>query len=147
MNQINKNNQVMIQEKKNIKELNNNSNNNSYISKIIHTQETVNSSKDNNNYINTTSNLSSNKKSPKVINDFSFYKRKINYRAHFVSLVNPRDNNKSCNNYTNNNSNNINNVCQSELKIYPNRKQPIASIKLMKLEGDIDSNISRDSDL
>ena len=32
-------------------------------------------------------------------------------------------------------------------KIYPNRKQPIASIKLMKLEGDIDSNISRDSDL
>ena len=152
MNQINKNNQVMIQEKKNIKELNNNSNNNSYISKIIHTQETVNSSKDNNNYINTTSNLSSNKKSPQVINDFSFYKRKINYRAHFVSLVNPRDNNKSCNNYTNNNinrnnSNNINNVCQSELKIYPNRKQPIASIKLMKLEGDIDSNISRDSDL
>ena len=45
MNQINKNNQVMIQEKKNIKELNNNSNNNSYISKIIHTQEKLKRSK------------------------------------------------------------------------------------------------------
>ena len=151
-NKINKNNSIKIPEKKNnIKEISN-SNNNSYLSKIIHTQETVNSSKENNNYINTTTNLSPNRKSPQVINDFSFYKRKMNYKGHFISLVSPKENNKTYGNtYINrNNINDINfldnNICNSEYKVHPNRK-PIASIKLMKLEGDIDSNISRDSDL
>ncbi len=154
-NKINKNNSIKIPEKKNnIKEISN-SNNNSYLSRIIHTQDTVNSSKENNNYINTTTNLSPNRKSPQVINDFSFYKRKMNYKGHFISLVSPKESNKTYGNtYINtNNTNNTNdvnflenNICNSEYKIHPNRK-PIASIKLMKLEGDIDSNISRDSDL
>ena len=154
-NKINKNNSIKIPEKKNnIKEISN-SNNNSYLSRIIHTQDTVNSSKENNNYINTTTNLSPNRKSPQVINDFSFYKRKMNYKGHFISLVSPKESNKTYGNtYINtnntNNTNDINflenNICNSEYKIHPNRK-PIASIKLMKLEGDIDSNISRDSDL
>ena len=142
-NQIPKN-----QENKILKENNINSNNNSYASKIIHTQETVNTTKENNNYITTTTNFSSIKKSPKIINDFSFYKKKVNYRSHFVSLINPRENHQNCNNLFNSNNTNYldNNICQSDYKFFPRRKQPIASIKLMKLEGDIDSNISRDSD-
>ena len=144
------NNQIIKnQENKTLKENNINSNNNSYASKIIHTQETVNTTKDNNNnYIITTTNFSSIKKSPKVINDFSFYKKKVNYRSHFVSLINPRENNQNYNNLLNSNNTNYidNNICQSDYKFFPRRKQPIASIKLMKLEGDIDSNISRDSD-
>ena len=76
----------------------------------------------------------------------------MNYKGHFISLVSPKENNKTYGNtYINtNNINEINfldnNICNSEYKVHPNRK-PIASIKLMKLEGDIDSNISRDSDL
>ena len=143
------NNQITkTQENKILKENNMNSNSNSYASKIIHTQETVNTTKDNNNYITTTTNFSSIKKSPKVINDFSFYKKKVNYRSHFVSLINPRENHQNCNNLLNSNNTNYidNNICQSDYKFFPRRKQPIASIKLMKLEGDIDSNISRDSD-
>ena len=122
------------------------SNSNSYASKIAHTQETVNTTKDNNNnYITTTTNYSTNKKSPKVINDFTFYKKTVNYRAHFVSLINPRESNQNINyNLYFNNTNVNNDINKFDYKFYPKKQQPIASIKLMKLEGDIDSNISSD---
>ena len=44
--------------------------------KVIHTQETVNTTA-NNNYTAANTTISSVKKSPKVIQDFSFYKKKI----------------------------------------------------------------------
>ena len=72
----------------------NNSNNNSY--KNIYTQDT-----ETNNLITTTTNYTL-KKSPKVIKDFSFYKKKVTYRTHFVSLINPKENNQNDYNCYNN---------------------------------------------
>ena len=110
----------------------NNSNNNSY--KNIYTQDT-----ETNNLITTTTNYTL-KKSPKVMKDFSFYKKKVTYRTHFVSLINTKENNQNDYNCYNNHF-----IENCNYKFFPKKKQPIASIKLMKLEGDIDSNISRES--
>ena len=110
-----------------------NSNNNSY--KNIYSQDT-----ETNNLISTTTNYTLIKKSPKVIKDFSFYKKKVNYRSHFVSLINPKENNQNDYNCYNNHF-----IENCNYEFFPKKKQPIASIKLMNLEGDIDSNISRES--
>jgi hypothetical protein len=118
--------------------------------KTFHTQDTVNTTKENNiintNVTNTVNNTNNNipimkKPSPKVIKDFSFYKKKQISRTNFISLIDNKENNKDNNYYLTNNNPNFN----KSKHLYSKKheiKKPIASIKLKRLDGDIDSNIS-----
>ena len=99
-------------------------NNNTIIAKLVPTQETINTT-GNNNYTAANTTISSVKKSPKVIQDFSFYKKKNSYNTHFIS--------KTHHTSLMNNSNAVN------YKVPLNKKCPIVSIKLKKLSGDNDS--------
>ena len=99
-------------------------NNNTVIAKLVPTQETINTT-GNNNYTAANTTISSVKKSPKVIQDFSFYKKKNSYNTHFIS--------KTHHTSLMNNSNAVN------YKVPLNKKCPIVSIKLKKLSGDNDS--------
>ena len=99
-------------------------NNNTIIAKVIPTQETVNTT-GNNNYTAANTTISSVKKSPKVIQDFSFYKKKNAFNTHFIS--------KTHHSSLMNNDNNV------TYKVPLNKKCPIVSIKLKKLTGDNDS--------
>ena len=103
-------------------------NNNTIIAnpKIVPTQETINTT-GNNNYTAANTTISSVKKSPKVIQDFSFYKKKNSYNTHFISKTH---HSSLMNNYNTLNYNN---------KVPLNKKCPIVSIKLKKLNGDNDS--------
>ena len=80
------------------------------------------------------------KPSPQVIKDFSFYKKKQVYRSNLISLVDNKENTQNNNYYLTNHSSN-NQTNQFNIK-YHESKKPIASIKLKRLNGDIDSNIS-----
>lgn len=118
--------------------------------KTFHTQDTVNTTKENNiintNVTNTVNNTNNNipilkKPSPKVIKDFSFYKKKQISRTNFISLIDNKENNQDNNYYLTNNNQNFN----KSKHLYSKKhelKKPIASIKLKRLDGDIDSNIS-----
>ena len=118
--------------------------------KTFHTQDTVNTTKENNiintNVTNTVNNTNNNipimkKPSPKVIKDFSFYKKKQISRTNFISLIDNKENNQDNNYYLTNNNPNFN----KSKHLYSKKheiKKPIASIKLKRLDGDIDSNIS-----
>ena len=84
-----------------------------------------------------------NKKSPRIITDFSLYKKKGNLNLRFVSMSN-NNNNKNLINSSEygfrnkiNHNNSINNINSA-------KKAPIAAIKLKKLEGDLDNNIILD---
>ena len=117
----------------NITNINNTNNITIVTNKVIHTQETVNTTA-NNNYTAANTTISSVKKSPKVIQDFSFYKKKNMYNTHFVSKTN---HNSLLNNQ---NFNNNNNGKENYSTIVPlSKKCPIVSIKLKKLNGDNDS--------
>ena len=116
--------------------------------KTFHTQDTVYTTKENNintNGTNTVNNTNNNiptmrKPSPQVIKDFSFYKKKQVYRSNLISLVDNKENTQNNNYYLTNHSSN-NQTNQFNIK-YHESKKPIASIKLKRLNGDIDSNIS-----
>ena len=106
-------------------------NNNSIFGKIILTQDTVNTTKENNNTSNnnTLNQISMNKKQfEKVIQDFSFYKRKSKI-LHTETLTNNL--NISNNIIDNKNNNNI-----------FTHKKPIVSYKLTRVNGDIDDSIA-----
>ena len=98
--------------------------------KILPTQETVNTTT-NNNYTAMNTTMSSVKKSPKVIQDFSFYKKKKNmYSGHFI----PRNSCDGCScDDSNNNSIKINN---KEDFLSAKKNLIESSIKLNKLNGD-----------
>ena len=116
--------------------------------KTFHTQDTVYTTKENNintNGTNTVNNTNNNiptmrKPSPQVIKDFSFYKKKQVYRSNLISLVDNKENTQNNNYYLTNHSSN-NQTNQFNIK-YHESKKPIASIKLKRLNGDIDSNSS-----
>ena len=99
-------------------------NNNTIIAKLIPTQETINTT-GNNNYTAANTTISSVKKSPKVIQDFSFYKKKNSYNTHFISKTH--------------HTSLVNNYNAVNYKVPLNKKCPIVSIKLKKLSGDNDS--------
>ena len=99
-------------------------NNNTIIAKAIPTQETINTT-GNNNYTAANTTISSVKKSPKVIQDFSFYKKKNAFNTHFISKTH--------------HSSLVNNENNATYKVPLNKKCPIVSIKLKKLTGDNDT--------
>ena len=98
--------------------------------KILPTQETVNTTT-NNNYTAMNTTMSSVKKSPKVIQDFSFYKKKKNmYSGHFI----PRN---SCDGCSCDDSNNKSIKINNKEDFLSAKKNLIeSSIKLNKLNGD-----------
>lgn len=131
-NLINEQKQLSINNTINTNNTNNTNNITIVTNKVIHTQETVNTTA-NNNYTAANTTISSVKKSPKVIQDFSFYKRKNMYNTHFISKTNQ-------NSVINNQNSKNNNEKENYSTFVPlSKKCPIVSIKLKKLNGDNDS--------